>query len=200
MPLSIFIMPMPILFLVLLFFSQVVFAQKTEHAVEPKGNLDCFYKKVYSATQRNQFYPFSASDSIELVSFRYHFKNIPVRKDSILVDSILEKKYLTKQDILKFTDILYNNFFKARPNYGVTNLCYTPRNAILFYNKSGKLIESIVICFHCNNYVASSDKVMMGDDCSEKMRKLRVFFILKGMKYGTDSKIHSYPGETLRSD
>lgn len=184
----------------LLVFSQILYAQKTEEVFEAKGNLDCFYKKVYSATQRNEFYPFAASDSIELVSFRYHFKNIPVRKDSIVVDSILEKKYLTKQDIMKLTDILYNNFFKARPNYGVTSQCYSPRNAILFYNKSGKLIASIVICFHCDNYVASSDKVMMGDDCAEKMRKLRVFFIFKGMKYGTDSKIYSYPGETFRSE
>lgn len=200
MPLSIFIKSMPILFLALLFFSQVVFAQKTNHVFEPKGNLDCFYKKIYSASQRKEFYPFAESDSIKLVSFRYHVNGIPIRKDSVIADSIVEEMWLPKEDISKLTDILYNNFFKARPNYGVTNQCFTPRNAILFYNKLGKLVESIVICFHCENYKASSAEIKMGDNCTEKIEKIRKLFISKDIIFGTDPKILSYPGETFRTD
>ena len=39
---------------------------------KPKGNLNCVYKKKYSATQRNKFYPFNIADTIKLASFRYH--------------------------------------------------------------------------------------------------------------------------------
>lgn len=200
MALSIFIITMGFLLAFLLVFSQILCAQKTEQVFEAKGDLGCNYKKVYSSVERQKFYPFSDFDIIKIVSFRHHIKEIPVRKDSVVVDSILEEKYLTKNDAGDLTDILYNNFYKSRPNYGVMNQCYIPRNAILFYNKLGKLVESIILCFHCYNYKVSSEEINMGDNCTEKMDKLRKFFILKDILFGTDPEILSYPGETFRSD
>ena len=188
---------MHFLLIALLIVSQMAVAQKSKPVSETEGDLSCSYKKVYSNTQRLQFYPFSISDSVKLVSFKYHVKNIPVIKDNVIVDSLIEIKSLTKEDILKLTDIFYNNFFKYSTTIAVASLCYTPRNAILFYDKSGKLIESIVICFHCDNFTVSSDKIKLGDDCTEKMEKLRKFFVSKKIEIGPDRDIYSYPGETF---
>ena len=160
-----------------------------------KGNLNCFYKPKYSAKQRTLFYPFNSTDTIKLVSFRYHRHNYPIIKDSVIVDSLVEIKVLTKPEINKLTDILYNNFYKQQPNYGEFSTCFFPRNAILFYDKTGHLKENILLCFHCDSHQKSSEKVNYGSDCTQKMEKLRQFFIVLGLKFGTDKEIEKYPGE-----
>ena len=162
-----------------------------------QGNLNCHYVKKFNEQQRLQFYPFNVSDTIKLVSFRYHANSYPIHKDSLLIDSLIETKILTNDQVNKLTDIMYNNFFKKQPNYDVTSLCFLPRNAILFVDKNGKLKEHIGICFHCDNYTKSSEEIKMGDDCDQKMEKLRKFFIAAGIKFGTDNTIDSYAGETL---
>jgi hypothetical protein len=111
----------------------------------PKGDLNCRYINKYSEQKRLQFYPFNISDTIKLVSFRYHMDKSPIHKDSLVTDSLLEIKTLNPYEINKLTDILYNNFYKQSPNYGVSALCYLPRNAILFYSKDGRLKEFVEI-------------------------------------------------------
>jgi len=160
-----------------------------------KGNLNCLYNPKYSATQRTQFYPFNKADTIKLVSFRHQFKNYPITKDSVIVDSLIEIKVLTKPEIHKLTDILYNNFYKQKSNYGQFSTCYSPRNAILFYDKTGHVMENILLCFHCDSRHKSSQKVNYGSNCIQKMEKLRQFFIVLGLKFGTDKEIEKYPGE-----
>jgi hypothetical protein len=163
---------------------------------KPKGDLNCFYKSKYSATQRSQFYPFNIADTIKLVSFRYHRHNYPIKGDTLLVDSLTEIKTLTKADVNNLTDILYNNFYKQQPNYGSLTQCFFPRNAILFYDKPGHLKESILLCFHCDRHEESSDRINFGSDCTQKMEKLRQFFVSSGLKFGTDKTIDIYPGES----
>jgi hypothetical protein len=160
-----------------------------------RGDQSCVYKTKYSVTQRNQFYPFSLADTIKLVSFRYHNHNYPIKGDTVLVDSLIETKVLTEAEKNSLTDLLYNNFDKQHPNYGSIISCFTPRNAILFTDKSGQTKEYILICFHCDNFEASSNKVTLGDDCTEKMEKLRQFFITKQVVFGTDKEVDLYPGE-----
>ena len=160
-----------------------------------KGNLNCLYKPKYSAKLRTQFYPFNKADTIKLVSFRYHRHNYPIIKDSVIVDSLIEIKILTKPEIHKLTDILYNNFYKQKPNYGEFSNCYSPRNAILFYDKTGHVMENILLCFHCDSHHRSSKKVNFGSNCTEKMEKLRKFFNELGLKFGTNREIAQYPGE-----
>jgi hypothetical protein len=161
-----------------------------------KGDLNCRYINKYSEQKRLQFYPFNISDTIKLVSFRYHMDKSPINKDSLVTDSLLEIKTLKPYEVNKVTDILYNNFYKQSPNYGVSMQCYLPRNAILFY-KDGQLKEFIEICFHCSNYELSSNEMNMGDECTQKIEKLMKFFASSGIKFGTDNKIESYPGEVL---
>jgi hypothetical protein len=159
------------------------------------GDRTCVYKPTYSAAQRLRFYPFNVADTIKLVSFWHHNRDHPIKKDSLLVDSLVEIKVLSKTAINQLTNILYNNFYKKPPNYGVSSQCFFPRNAILFFDKNGKMIESIVVCFHCNNFETGSEKVEMGDECGQKIDKIRKFFVAKGLRLGTDLSISLYPGE-----
>ncbi len=113
------------------------------------------------------------------------------------MDSLIEIKTLNKDETNDLTDILYNNFYKKRPNYGHITQCFFPRNAILFLDNAGSLKEYILLCFHCDRHEQSSENIQYGDDCAEKMEKLRAFFILKGITFGTDTSIERYPGENF---
>ena len=191
-------MKLLLLILVLVGHLQSVTGQTTGKQIKipkPKGDLNCVYKSKYSAIQRDKFYPFSITDTIKLVSFRYHKNNYPLKGDTILLDSLVEIKTLSKDEVDKLTDVLYNNFYKRQSNYGSMSQCFWPRNAILFLDKTGHLKEHIFICFHCDRHQESSDKIKWGDECSQKMEKLRHFFMLAGLKFGTDKTVDLYPGE-----
>ena len=168
----------------------------------PKGADDrCVYRPKYSPAKRLQFYPFNIADTIKLISFRHHLKNYPVSRDSVVKDSLLEVKVLQPQEVNQLTDILYNNFYKKFSGIGVLAQCFTPRNAILFIDKTGKLKESILICFHCNRYeVWSGTYNVFGNECDEKMEMIRKFFITQGVIFGTDRDVDSYPGETNKEE
>jgi hypothetical protein len=191
MKLSSFTIPLAIVIV-----SQVA-AQKIKQAkpLISKEPLGCTYAPQYSVSERSRFYPFNITDAIKLVSFRYHRNNYPIKVNSVLVDSLIESKTLTKGETNSLTDILYNNFYHQRPGYGMLGECFLPRNAILFYDRVGRLKEYIIICFHCGNYERSSNKVRFGDNCTEKVEKLRQFYIAKGVKFGTDRSVSLYPGE-----
>lgn len=194
---AIFMRPLILIFFIIGQF-QSLKAQTTDKKIripKPKGDLTCFYKPKYSATKRNQFYPFNIADTIKIISFRSHSNNYPIKGNTLIIDSLTEIKTLTTSERNGLSDILYNNFYKKRPNYGTLTQCFYPRNAILFYGKSGQLKESILLCFHCNRHQESSENVYFGSDCDQKMEMLRQFFISSGLKFGTDKTIELYPGE-----
>ena len=182
-------MKLPFFLLFALSQLNTVIAQKQPKLLKAKGNTNCVYKEKYSAKQRSQFYPFNVADTIKLVSFRYTKGNYPFRNGIVIADSLIDVKVLTLHEINQLTDIIYNNFYKKAPNYGTVNQCWIPHNAILFFDKLGKLKEYISICFHCSEYRESSDKIRVGDDCDQKMDKLRSFFISAGVQFGTDPEI-----------
>jgi hypothetical protein len=164
-------------------------------------NRNCIYKPKHTAAERLNKYPFNAADTIKLISFRHHYKKYPLKEDTLIKDSLIETKVLTKIDINQLTDILYNNFYRGKNRLDVITQCFSPRNAIVFLDKNGSLKEFILICFHCENYTSKSDNYnLLGDACSQKIDKLRKFFIGKGVKYGTDLNVESYPGETSLSE
>ena len=158
----------------------------------------CVYTPKYSASQRKKFYPFDIVDTIKLVSFRYHKNDYPIKGENILFDSLIEIKSLDKPLIDSLTDILYNNFYyyKQKCCIAAVNQCFFPRNAILFLDKNGFVKEYVLICFQCSRIEKSSDKISFGDQCTEEMEKLLKFFLSLGLKFGTNTKVDSYPGET----
>ena len=195
----------PLLYLVLfiLCFTSTVLGQEPPTSIPVPEKIkgvdeNCYYKEKYSAAKRRSFYPFSVSDSIVLVSFRHHYEDYPVKGSSVIIDSLIEIRHLNTQEVDHFTDILYNNFYIKPDNIGVLMQCYAPRNAILFFGKNGMLKESIVICFHCSRYEPSSGRYgLFGDDCDQKLDKIRAFFLAMDVKFGTDKRIEAYPGETF---
>lgn len=172
------------------------------HIKKPNGlDENCMYVGKYSQEERMKKYPFSVADTVKLVSFRYHDNVCPVKKDSIVIDSLIEQVTLTKSQINQFTDILYNNTIK---NYGdpkavhISSVreCDLPRNAVLFIDKTGILKSYVLICFHCERFEPSLEqKTWYGAFCDQKFELIRQFFISTGIKFGTDLTIEEYPGE-----
>ena len=165
---------------------------------EPKGGVDdnCVYRNKYTESQRRKIYPFDVSDTIKLVSFRSHNNENPVRKGQVIEDSLIEHRVLSKEEIARLTDILYNYVPRRPGNIASVNQCFYPRNAILFIDKESKLREYVLICFHCRRAKASS-YIKMGelDDCEQKFEMIRQFFISCDVQFGTDPTVNVYPGE-----
>ena len=188
-----------VIVLITLFFSLPSLSQqKHEIGPSPPGRImDCLYDRKYTDSIRKTFYPFNQYKKIQLVSFRFHQNNSPIKINSIEQDSLIESKVLTEGEINILTDILYNNYLQ-KENVTYDHLCFfQPRNAILFFDDKHELKESILICFHCGDFRKSSEKLNFGDECDIKMKKLRTFFISHKVKFGTDLNRESYPGETV---
>jgi hypothetical protein len=67
-----------------------------------------------------------------------------------------------------------------------TNSCFNPRNAILFYDKNGDLIEYIDICFECLKHTNSYEKLdNQSYWCEQKYWRLQKLFEKVGVKNGT---------------
>ena len=87
--------------------------QKNEIGPPPPGRImDCLYDRKYTDSIRKTFYPFNQYKKIQLVSFRFHQNNSPIKINSIEQDSLIESKVLTEGEINILTDILYNNYLQ----------------------------------------------------------------------------------------
>lgn len=159
-------------------------------------NLNCIYKVKYNINQRRAFYPFNQTKNIQLISFKEYERrdslnvlikesmkaNIISRNQGIPI--ILESVFIEKDAVDSLTDILYNYRFRG-VKYEEETLCsYHPRNAIIFYDANNFAFERIDICFECNQYKKTSQKVRLGDFCMGKFDLLEFFFQKHGIKYG----------------
>jgi hypothetical protein len=98
---------------------------------------------------------------------------------------ITEQKTLSKEEIDKLTNILYNVTYKGDVFTLSVSGCYNPRNAILFYGSSNHLLEFIELCFECHERRLSSEKISLGDLCNQKSDLLKSFFLAAGIEIGT---------------
>jgi hypothetical protein len=190
----------------LLVLTHSVYGQKNNFAKVPpqpptkkemeqeERNHNCIKKNITSLTSRLKKYPFNLSAQIQFVSFKggvYLIDNKIVRQDSLprINDSILysqltEVRTLTYPQVDKLTDIFYNYGFRGTTYIISEAACYNPRNAILFLDNKGKVIEFIEICFECKKTAESSDKVTLGDMCDQKLDMLFELFKKVGIEYG----------------
>ena len=106
--------------------------------------------------------------------------------DLSISPKVFESYLLNKSDMKSLTNILYNHSFSGK-KYEVETMCYTPRNAIIFYNDRGFAFEWIEICFECSQYKKTSAKVQAGDFCIGKYELLKAFFQKNRIKYGTEN-------------
>lgn len=156
-------------------------------------NHNCIKKNATSFTTRLKKYPFNLSSQVQLVSFKRDTINskqgdirdsLPRMNDTICYSKLYEVKNLTLVQVDQLTDILYNYGYSGPIHIGYSSNCYIPRNAILFLDNNGKVIEYIEICFECSETRQSSSKISLGDMCEQKMEMLKGFFKKVGVEYG----------------
>lgn len=164
---------------------------------------NCIRKNPLSFTDRLKKYPFNLAAQIQFVSFEervYLIDNEILRQDSLprILDTVLysrlkEVKTLTFTQVDKLTDIFYNHGFRGT-TYAINEAaCYNPRNAILFLDSKGKIIELIEICFECRKTSQSSDRITLGEMCEQKLDMLSGLFKNVGIEYGITKGV--LPGE-----
>jgi hypothetical protein len=68
-------------------------------------------------------------------------------------------------------------------------LCYFPRNAIVFYDKEGKLLRIFEICFECEHYtVYGCESDCVKYICKDDWRDLLDLFEIEGLSFGINKK------------
>lgn len=188
---------------VCLCWSAKAFCQKSDKPFPPPPrspndrSLRCTYQLKYSTRERMLFYPFNQAKYVKLISFKAHnivdSLNIhanPRAEYNIIANPLnqlkaFESVLLSKSDLVSLTDIFYNYVFIGK-EYEEEAMCYEPRNAIVFYDEKGIAFERIEICFECNQYKKSSERVKLGKFCVGKYKLLYAFFRNHGIKYGVE--------------
>jgi hypothetical protein len=177
---------------------------------------DCVFTNRYSINQRLKRYPFSKAVKIIAVSYPTSYPKadiqiddpirisdslLKIRNDTLSKEglhvkngelnyaSIKEIKVLNKAQINKLTNIIYNTNYKVKDfNVYEKGECFDPRNAIVFFDKDGKVFDYLEICFECLNTESKSNKITVGTLCTQKYEILRKYLISLGIKYGTINK------------
>ncbi len=147
-----------------------------------KKNHECvrLETKIFSTIQKS--YPYSKSTNIELVSFAGYA--LPIENDSVCLSKLRERKVLTIPQIDSLTDVMYNYGFGGTILIIQEQACYEPRNAILFFDDTGRVFEYIEICFECEHAISSSEEVVFGELCTEKFKLVKRQFKNAGIIYG----------------
>lgn len=168
----------------------------------------CTFTSRYTIKQRLKKYPFSKAVKILAISYPAldvpneeviidgdslkhivppHNIGLHVIKDSLDFCNLLEVKILDQIQINRLTNIIYNTDFKKKMGFSQTGgaSCYEPRNAFIFFDRQGKVYDYLEICFGCQHYSSKSDKLDIGQLCTQKYEILRRYFKSMGINYGT---------------
>lgn len=176
----------------------------------------CVRINNFSVEERNQNYPFSQSKKILFVSYKesieklesFQRKKSNINSEEFIYGEIMSKYFkFLKYDYSRYdpdcfeekielnedqknelTDIIYNIGKNIDTNLRTGSGCYTPRNAILFFDENDKLFEYFIICFSCNVISPSVTSFSFNDDCAEKLTFLKDLFAKAGIQYGVTNK------------
>jgi hypothetical protein len=147
-----------------------------------------------------KIFPFNKTEKIKTVSFKP--KNNPYREGMQMFEipkvnnridtlQLFESKTLSIEQEQVLLDILMNYNFKPKAAISTTRATceYSPRNAVLFCDKTGNIVAYIEICFECHIYEISPQKefasnLRIGEFCTEKWTMMKVFFEESGIKFG----------------
>jgi hypothetical protein len=171
-------------------------------------NHQCLHRNKYTVAQRLKFYPFNKAAVIKLVSFedysagpypKHHINGdttkrvntdsifetkVPFKDNRVNYTAFKEIKAVNKVRLNKLTDILYNVGY-AGPKFIEDEVaCYNPRNAILFIDAKGQTFAFIEICFECQKFRVSSEKIKMGEFCEQKYDLIKAYFKSAGIELG----------------
>jgi hypothetical protein len=172
----------------LAFVANFTYAQKLPPTTAKKVNFTKFKQ-----AQRQSFYPFNKAVKIALVSFpassdttqkgNYIPHNSPILLDTFLTNGISQIKYISAQQIVKLTDIIFNTCDRWTISETTKLGCYNPRNAIIFLDSSNKVFEYVEICLECHYLRTSNTNVRVpDDDCNYLYQDLGLFLKSLGLK------------------
>ena len=65
--------------------------------------------------------------------------------------------------------------------------CYEPRNGIIFFDKVGRIIGYIEICFECLRYKTLPDTINVSTLFPDEFEKMKILFKRVGITYGTSA-------------
>ena len=185
-------------------FSLSTFAQEEDTCVKINN---------FSVEQRNQNYPFNKAKRIVFTSFKENSKKLLRNKNETYEKNEIIR-YIEGEVMKEYFDSLKVDFSRYNPddfeekidlsekqkdeltnlifNFGTENKdidvgaakCYVPRNAILYFDENNQLFAYMEVCFECNQYRVSDDKIDFHNDCGEKLYLLKDLFAKVGIKYG----------------
>jgi hypothetical protein len=155
-----------------------------------EDNRNCVHRKKLSASQRLKLFPFNKARKIQLVSFQETDSNtiegeLPVKNGFVDYSLLKEVVTLIPSQVDSLTELLFNYGYKGVFYVDIQNLCYQPRNAIVFVDNHNRGFAFIELCFECENYQTSSKGIKTGDFCVQKYTLLKDFFLKQGIFYGT---------------
>jgi hypothetical protein len=159
---------------------------------QQERNVNCMVTTKYSIKELREFYPFNTASSVSIVSFHSDtaFTNrLPLVNGEIDYAQIRETRILDRGEIDSLASILYNVTYRGEIFIISGTGCYNPRNAVLFFDSNNHLLEFIELCFECHGQRLSSEKISLGDLCSQKSDMIKDFFFRQGIKVGTTKRI-----------
>jgi hypothetical protein len=172
-------------------------SQRTQEEIEI-DKAACTQCAYMSASKRMKLYPFSEAAEIQMISWGETLDTINGKlksqqlsfeqeNDTVCYSKCKEIKILDKKQIDQLSFLMYNIGLKDTTAKLPESGCYAPRNAILFLDKRGKILEFIEVCFNCDQ-MKYSDNVNLGQMCIQKFDILRVLFCQVGILYGTTKR------------
>lgn len=152
------------------------------------SNPKCYHNGKLTSIERNQIFPFCDADKIKIISFKSQLGKTPIENDTIFSAKTTETIILSEVQKDQLTDILYNYNYSKKTNVisETTQGCYFPRQAIVFLDKSDKVIAFIEVCLECKQVVSKLPKESIGNFCDGKYDLLKKFFSSIGIKQFED--------------
>jgi hypothetical protein len=158
-------------------------------------NTACMQCADLPLSKRMKLYPFNAASKIQMISwgervdttyggsdsYQYSFAQ---KNDTVCYSKCTEIITLNKNQIDELSFLMYNIGMKDTKSGLGESRCYEPRNAIIFLDKKGKILEYIELCFECFR-VRHSENVSLGLMCAQKLDLLKELFRKVGIKHGT---------------
>lgn len=153
--------------------------------------LKCKENNSLTVEQRNEEFQFKNSTKIVYASFPQkvdsdledYFDEIDKDYSKFNLKDFHETKFLNINEINNLSYLIYNYGFRKNINAGRSSNCYFPNNAILFLNDDNSLLGYIEICFDCHKYRTSGENYTLGEECSQKVNKLKELFVEAGITY-----------------
>ena len=175
-------------------YAQPSFGQgiNTSKSIKPREITACIERFKLTPEQRLKKYPFNKARQIQLVSFsqkednsEYILASVPIINDTLCMSNVTGIANLTKSQINKLTDILFNVGLKENSYTFSVSTAVGLDGGIIFIDSKDKIFEFIDICFDCQEIEVRTSKVRksIGLPCIQKMSMLKSFFIESGLKF-----------------